>query len=58
MSSLEQAQVLVLTGKRGGFGAMKPMLRQLDDDPSFELQLVVTDQHLNNHVFGRTVAEK
>lgn len=49
-------KVMVLTGKRGGFGAMKPMLRLLRDDPAFELQLIVTDQHLNPR-FGRTIAE-
>lgn len=49
-------KVMVLTGKRGGFGAMKPMLRLLRDDPAFELQLVVTDQHLNQR-FGRTITE-
>ncbi len=49
-------KVMVLTGKRGGFGAMKPMLRLLRDDPAFELQLVVTDQHLNQR-FGRTISE-
>ena len=49
-------KVMVLTGKRGGFGAMKPMLRLLRDDPVFELQLVVTDQHLNQR-FGRTITE-
>lgn len=47
---------MVLTGKRGGFGAMKPMLRLLRDDPTFELQLVVTDQHLDPR-FGRTITE-
>jgi|LauGreDrversion4_2_1035121.scaffolds.fasta_scaffold00239_8 GDP/UDP-N,N'-diacetylbacillosamine 2-epimerase (hydrolysing) len=49
-------KVMVLTGKRGGFGAMKPMLQLLRDDPAFELQLVVTDQHLNRR-FGMTIAE-
>ncbi len=49
-------KVMVLTGKRGGFGAMKPMLRILRDDPAFELQLVVTDQHVSQK-FGRTLAE-
>lgn len=49
-------KVMVLTGKRGGFGAMKPMLRLLKGDPAFELQLVVTDQHLNQR-FGRTITE-
>src|ERR1700689_768677 len=49
-------KIMVLTGKRGGFGAMKPMLRLLRDDPAFELQLVVTDQHVSER-FGRTVQE-
>jgi UDP-hydrolysing UDP-N-acetyl-D-glucosamine 2-epimerase len=49
-------RVLVLTGKRGGFGAMKPMLRLLRDDPEFELQLVVTDQHVSER-FGKTIVE-
>lgn len=51
-----QRKIMVLTGKRGGFGAMKPMLRLLRDDPAFELQLVVTDQHLDPR-FGRTITE-
>lgn len=49
-------RIMVLTGKRGGFGAMKPMLRVLRDDPAFELQLVVTDQHVSSK-FGRTLTE-
>ncbi|MCP5370550.1 MAG: UDP-N-acetylglucosamine 2-epimerase (hydrolyzing) [Hyphomicrobiales bacterium] len=49
-------KVMVLTGKRGGFGAMVPMLRLLRDDPVFELQLVVTDQHVSAR-FGNTVRE-
>lgn len=49
-------KIFVLTGKRGGFGAMKPMLRLLRDDPEVELQLVVTDQHVSAK-FGNTIAE-
>jgi UDP-N-acetylglucosamine 2-epimerase (non-hydrolysing)/GDP/UDP-N,N'-diacetylbacillosamine 2-epimerase (hydrolysing) len=49
-------KIFVLTGKRGGFGAMKPMLRLLRDDPEVELQLVVTDQHVSER-FGKTIAE-
>lgn len=49
-------KLLVLTGKRGGYGAMKPMLRLLDDDPEFALQLVVTDQHVSER-FGGTASE-
>ena len=49
-------KILVLTGKRGGYGAMKPMLEILRDDSTIQLQLVVTDQHLNPS-FGMTVNE-
>ena len=49
-------KLFVLTGKRGGYGAMKPMLHLLDDAPDFALQLVVTDQH-GNERFGRTASE-
>lgn len=49
-------RIFVLTGKRGGFGAMKPMLSLLRDRPDLELQLVVTDQHVSAK-FGNTIAE-
>lgn len=49
-------KIMVVTGKRGGYGAMKPMLQLLRDDNDFELQLVVTDQHLNKS-FGATIKE-
>jgi len=47
---------MVLSGKRGGFGAMKPMLRLMQSDPAIDLQLVVTDQHVSDR-FGRTERE-
>lgn len=49
-------RIAVLTGKRGGFGAMKPMLRAIDADPGLELQLIVTDQHVSQ-AFGNTIDE-
>lgn len=49
-------KIFVLTGKRGGFGAMKPMLRLLRDADDMELQLVVTDQHVSAR-FGNTIKE-
>ncbi len=49
-------RILVLTGKRGGYGAMKPMLRLMRDDLAVALQLVATDQHLNGR-FGATIEE-
>lgn len=49
-------RIMVLTGKRGGFGAMKPMLRLMQCHPDIAVQLVVTDQRLNDH-FGPTERE-
>ena len=49
-------KIMVLTGKRGGYGAMKPMLRLIRDDPELELQLVVGSQHWSPD-FGSTHAE-
>lgn len=49
-------RIAVLTGKRGGYGAMKPLLRAIDNDPELELLLMVTDQHLNPE-FGATITE-
>lgn len=48
--------IAVLTGKRGGFGAMKPLLRAMERDPDIRLSLLVTDQHVNP-TFGATIAE-
>ena len=49
-------KIFVLSGKRGGFGAMLPMLRLLEQHADCELQLVLTDQHLNPQ-FGQTESE-
>lgn len=49
-------KIVVLTGKRGGYGAMKPMLTEIEHAPDLELQLVATDQHLSKK-FGKTISE-
>ena len=46
----------VLTGKRGGYGAMRPMLRALDSTEGVDLKILATDQHLDPS-FGMTVEE-
>ncbi|MCH8275772.1 MAG: UDP-N-acetylglucosamine 2-epimerase (hydrolyzing), partial [Armatimonadetes bacterium] len=53
---MSQRHLAVLTGKRGGYGAMKPLLRAIEAEPDLRLSLIVTDQHLNPR-FGATVAE-
>lgn len=46
-------KIAVLTGKRGGYDAMLPMLRNMQQDPYFELSMIVCDQHLME-AFGLT----
>ncbi|MDP3512784.1 MAG: UDP-N-acetylglucosamine 2-epimerase [Sulfuritalea sp.] len=53
---MSRRHIAVLTGKRGGYGAMKPMLRAIDTDPLLRLSLIVTDQHVNPR-FGATATE-
>ena len=40
-------KIYVLTGKRGGYGAIKQMLKALDENKNINLSLAVTDQHLD-----------
>lgn len=49
-------KICVSTGKRGGFGALLPVMGMIDRDPQLELQVIVTDMHLNE-TFGYTVQE-
>ena len=49
-------KIVVLTGKRGGFGAMRPMLRLFNTSSYFNLEIIATDQHLDKK-FGKTINE-
>ncbi len=49
-------KVCVWSGKRGGFGAMAPTMRAIEEHDDLDLALVVTDQHLYDQ-FGRTIRE-
>lgn len=53
---MDRRHIAVLTGKRGGFGAMKPMLHAIEANPRLRLSLIVTDQHVSEK-FGATIAE-
>ncbi|HEY9080152.1 UDP-N-acetylglucosamine 2-epimerase [Magnetovibrio sp.] len=53
---MTKRHIAVLTGKRGGYGAMKPLLYALDQSPDTRLSLIVTDQHVNPK-FGSTISE-
>jgi UDP-hydrolysing UDP-N-acetyl-D-glucosamine 2-epimerase len=51
-----ERRVCVVTGSRAEYGLLYWLLRDLRDDPAFELRLVVTGMHLA-HEFGHTVDE-
>ena len=53
---MQNIKIAVLTGKRGGYGAMKPMLKLFDKSKFFDLNIIATDQHLDTK-FGTTVKE-
>ena len=47
-------KVFFLTGKRGGFDAMTPLLKLLSKDNKMQLKIIATDQHLLKK-FGKTI---
>ena len=49
-------KVCVVTGSRAEFGQLLPLLRRINDDSFFDLNLVVTGSHLSD-ASGRTIAE-
>jgi GDP/UDP-N,N'-diacetylbacillosamine 2-epimerase (hydrolysing) len=49
-------KIAVLTGKRGGFGALIPFFQAADKDPDVELTVIATDMHLSP-AFGETIHE-
>lgn len=53
---MRKRKICVLSGKRGGFGALVRTMQLIQRDPSLELQLVVTDMHLSDK-FGKTLFE-
>jgi len=49
-------KICVLSGKRGGFGALIRTMQLIEKDPDLELQLILTDMHLSRK-FGYTTKE-
>lgn len=50
---MKNHKIALMTGKRGGWDAMLPLVYYLDGDIDIELDVLVTDQHLS-HDFGYT----
>lgn len=53
---MKKRRIAIVTGKRGGFGAMLGLMKFIDDDPDMDLILIVTDMHLSTF-FGYTAKE-
>ena len=49
-------KIAILTGKRGGFGALIGVMKLIAKDPALKFDLIVTDMHLSPK-FGSTVQE-
>jgi len=49
-------RILFLTGTRADFGKLKPLMRAVDQHPSFECQIFVTGMHMMRR-YGYTVDE-
>ena len=49
-------RVCVVTGSRAEYGLLTPLLQVLENDPAFDVRLVVTGAHLSER-FGKTVIE-
>src|SRR5688500_8393999 len=49
-------RVCVVTGSRAEYGLLTPLLRVLEEDPAFDVRIVVTGAHLSER-FGKTVSE-
>lgn len=49
-------KIAVFTGSRADYGLLRPVLNLLNQDPDFQLQLVVSGSHLS-HDFGYTLSE-
>lgn len=53
---MKKRHICVLSGKRGGFGALTPTMDAIAQHPAMRLSVLVTDQHLYDR-FGKTVSE-
>ena len=51
---MNMRHICVVSGKRGGFGAMSPTMDAIAQHPGMRLSVLVTDQHLYSR-FGKTV---
>lgn len=53
---MKARRILFITGSRGEYGYIRPILRLIDDDPSLEYQILATNMHLLPE-FGDSINE-
>ena len=46
-------KIVILSGKRGGYEAMRPLMKLISKNKNFDLKIILTDQHFENK-FGNT----
>ena len=46
-------RIAILSGKRGGYEAMRPLMKMLSKSKKFDLKIILTDQHFER-AFGNT----
>lgn len=56
VNEMKSRKICILTGKRGGFGALIPTMQLIEQDPDLDLSVIATDMHLNEK-FGKTIEE-
>ena len=49
-------KIVIITGTRADYGLLRPLIRSIHDDESFELKLIVSAMHLS-YDFGNTIDE-
>lgn len=53
---MKRRRIAVVTGTRAEYGLLFPVMREIENDPDLELQLIVTGSHLSSE-FGNTIKE-
>lgn len=53
---MKKKKIVVVTGTRAEYGALKPLLQQIKENPKFQLYLIVAGMHLSKK-FGYSVKE-
>lgn len=54
--TFKKRKICILSGKRGGYGALMRTMNLIKEDPALKPQLIVTDMHLSPK-FGKTLLE-